>query len=194
MAGEIPRLSATSLSAYWTTFALLSGHRDLRGPREDRFSMKNCFLLTCTDGDCADGRTTAAYSTAMQRLSRSSWPLYARTKNRRHLILGARCLVYVGGKLFASQSIVATCAVGSVEATPYGSEDPETMREPAPFTLNFSEVHLYLTPVPLRPLLPQLTFAPKNLRKWGGVLQGGCIRIAMEDYRLVNRLASLPTE
>jgi hypothetical protein len=143
------------------------------------------FLLVCMDAEDMHGRVVPAFQVASSRLTRARWPLYEGTRNRRHLVSGSRCLIYVGGKQEFRQSIVAVCTVASVEPQLqkcWTAEDHTAPGNRASHVVHFRSVEILRKPLPIVPLLARLSFVPANLQKWGAVLQGGCIRVSEADF------------
>jgi hypothetical protein len=66
--------------------------------------------------------------------------------------------------------------------------DPPEIFAPQPSgIIQFEAVHLYRRPVDIRLLMDALNFAPANKKKWGAIFQGGCLKIAKDDYNLIER-------
>lgn len=146
------------------------------------------FILVCTDAETVAGYMVPALEVAKARIKKRAWPLYDGTKNRRRLGPGDLCLVYVGGHAEAKQSIIARGEVASVSAFAGNealADDPSLLVDSPRFLLQFREIRELDQPVPFAELLAQLSFVPRNLAKWGSVMQGGSRRISREDFDLL---------
>mgnify|MGYP004226978183 CR=1 FL=1 len=56
-------------------------------------SGKNYFILVASDAQNLDDERVPAYSVAKRRLEQKVWPLYSRTKNKRHLSKNDECVI-----------------------------------------------------------------------------------------------------
>ena len=124
---------------------------------------------------------------ARERLAAGRWPIYRATPNRAALAADDAVAIYLAGHALHSGCVVARTTIVRVRTWRSGSPvDPTKYDTDRPdFVLELGPADFLNPPVELRPLLPLLSIAPKNLSNWGSVLQGGCRRLTIEDWRLL---------
>ncbi len=108
-----------------------------------------------------------------KRLKEEKWPIFQRTRHRQDLKKGDQVIVYHGG-YHGSKSFVGTFRISS-SPSPSGSEK---------YSLGFSEVKLWKTPVGIYDILGNLGFVVRK-DNWGIYFQGGVSRIPEKDYKLI---------
>ena len=137
------------------------------------------FLLITTDPTLRSGATGSAYELVRKRLALAQWPLYKSTRHRSQIEKGARVAFYVAGHREHHGEVIASALVQSTESGRGLTVDPqEYFTDPPAKALRLIDVLYVDTPVPLRPVLPSLSFCPRNLDKWGAVVLGGAIDIS----------------
>ncbi len=148
------------------------------------------FLLVTSDPTVTGGERGIAYELVRERLERKRWPLYERTRNRDRIKEGARVAFYVAGTRKHGGCVVAMAEVA--EAKRYHrterTDPPEYMTEAPSIVLELKNVRELNPPVTFQERLPLLSFRPKDLRKWGNLLQGGTRAIGKADWeKLIGR-------
>ena len=99
------------------------------------------------------------------------------------LAVGARVLFYISNKKPGPQ-IIAKAEISSISNPRSGGTDPDA--EAAIHSiLEFKDIERLDAPVDFKVALETLSFAPKNMKKWGVVVLGGCRYISDEDYKKI---------
>jgi hypothetical protein len=145
------------------------------------------FLLVTMDPLGARGVRLPAIQLVRDRLAAARWPIFEGTRNRNAILVGSRVAFYVGGTKDYSGKIVAAAVVtrkskmtGPLDLPRYATEWPA-------YALTLGEV-VWLEPcIDFRSRLPELSFRPKNLDRWGVVLMGGCRALAPADWAALLR-------
>lgn len=148
------------------------------------------YILLATDTADVEDKYIYARQIVGHRLHRRLWPLYQRTRYRGKITAGDRCLIYVGGRGPDAQCLVASAVVNSVDSDPTDlSIDPSDIVNDVPATvLKLSDIIEFPQPVSMRALLDVLRFIPSNKKKWGAVLQGGCLKISDGDFETITSI------
>ena len=127
-------------------------------------------------------RATLSLTAAVGR-----WELNSNTPHRKNLKPGDLVMFYVAGatdpdahKVIAS-AVVATDAVA---ARGQGASDWIGIAPPARYSIQLHSFTWITPPVPVRPLLPHLSFV-RNSGRWGTHFQGGVVKIAESDAELL---------
>jgi hypothetical protein len=145
--------------------------------------------MVTSDSETISGDRIPAEEVTFHRLKSSRWPLYSRTKNRLSLSKGDTLLFYVGGQISKHrQCIIATGIVlnkyqWSNYMLPIDTDD--SLSDSPAYILEIGGISFYKTPVLIKTLLDKLSFTPKNIAKWGAVLQGGCLEISAQDLNII---------
>lgn len=144
---------------------------------------KNFYILVAGDG--FDDVKHSAYEIAKSRIEKRYWPINKNTRNRKSIKSGDVCMFYISGRNENSQTIIGEAVVGEVLDIVV-DECVNNEIEPS-YSIYISSIKLssiitLKDPMPIRPLLNNLSFISKNIEKWGSSFQGGCRRISKEDY------------
>lgn len=151
-----------------------------------KVAMTNHFLLITTDGETENGRKASARTIIDWRLERRRWPIYPGTRHSRSLTRGDLVLFYQGGSRPGRQCIVARARIADVRPADRDEEfdPPYVFSAAADRVLVLDDVRLLDAPVPIRPLMGEISILPK-LRFWGALLMGGCRKMTAEDYDII---------
>ena len=143
------------------------------------------YVLVANDSYDASGRRRAGLSSAQARLKIGRWEIYATTRNRKQLAVNDRLAIYIAGQKTAKQCFVATATISEIELAARSRRatlDEENV-----------EVTLILNAikeggfVSIHSLSDRLSFFPKNNKKWGAVLMGGCRLISSDDFSIIEK-------
>ena len=145
-------------------------------------SAPNSFLLVATDVDSARLSVPSALDVANYCFEVGRWGVGYHTSNRRAMKPGDKLLIYLAGRRDNRQSFVGTAVVaGECEERPI-----EIGGRFWPLTLPLRSIRRFRKPVPIRPLLPRLSFIKDpTSKKWGSLFQLAVIRIRLQDIELV---------
>lgn len=147
--------------------------------------MISYFIMVASDAETVGGATADSFDIAMLRLKNSYWPLHERTRNRKVLKTGDKVLIYCGGKRKNGKKVIASALISKISKKPSRTKIPEEdnfVTGNAYEILCLSNIMLFESPVDFKSLLPELSFCPKNMEKWGVVLHGGARRILAPDF------------
>jgi hypothetical protein len=116
-------------------------------------------------------------------LKSKKWAFFKGTGHRKTIGTNERLLFYcsdpqVGGQIIASATVRLVRPATRVEANLVESGMAETIVE-------FDQINEYSDPVSFRSVLPSLSIAPKNMKKWGVVVFAGCRSISDADFHLI---------
>ena len=154
----------------------------------------NHFLLITSDSEDWSGGFIPSEVRIETRLREKKWPLYINTRNKKLIKTGDLCLFYAGGNRSPQSGRILFKAtvdsikswrseVGSLDALNAASQNPASY-------VSLSNVYEYQNKLVLKDLLGQLSFCPKNMTKWGAVLQGGMRKIEKRDFDLIEQLSN----
>ncbi len=156
----------------------------------------SAILMITTDPDISETNVKAkftskgeAYHLAMSRLSSNYWVLFSRTSLKDYIVEGTKLLFYIGGKKTLGGHVIASARVEKIENWNYlkGVVDTEEYSTDLPAqVVRLTDVKVFKEPVGFQEKLPSLSFAPKNLKYWGVVLQGGCVGLSNDDLKILN--------
>jgi hypothetical protein len=144
------------------------------------------FILVTVDPRTSGARVGRAWNLVKSRLDAGLWPIFEATANQGRLVEGARLAFYVGGTRTHARHIVATAEVDSKVAWSYGKgsiDPPHYVTEPPAAALRLRRVTFLDPPVDFLAALPGLGMKPRNMKKWGVVLMGGCRAVTEADWR-----------
>lgn len=145
------------------------------------------FLLVTMDPLSSRGGRTPAAPLVRDRLAAARWPLFEGTRNRKVIVPGSRVALYVGGAGPDAGRIVAVATVATKKPSHSPIDPSKYLTDPPAYCLVLKEIR-HLTPyIDFRARLPDLSFCPKNMQKWGVVLMGGCRALSEVDWRLLIR-------
>ena len=155
------------------------------------------FLLVAVDVDKHRFAEPSAFKVATHRLTIAKWGLREKTKNRKAFKPGDKVLAYAAGKREFGGHIVGEAEIASValplEHSPAESVDSPTSNSAvvSEYFVKLKKCKLYEKPVDLRSIKEYLKFVklPHSL-KWGACLQNGCIRLPVDDFKLISNLAA----
>jgi len=141
------------------------------------------FILTSANNYDTNGLPIDAMDVLRDRLLNNKWPIYAGTRNRLKLLSGERVLFYVSSKA-VGYKIVANAEI--FVARPPNLKD-YCISNPSPVhsILSFKNIKFLKKNIDFKKKLPKLSFAPKNMTKWGVVVLGGCRYVSLTDYMLI---------
>ncbi len=141
------------------------------------------FLLNTANGYDELGLPVKAYSIFERRISDNTWYLYDNTRNRNAITKGASMVFYVsdeeiGGAIWGSATVKEKKIQKNSRLL---RSDIYTVHS----TLSFENIKLLKCPISFKSLLPELSFCPKNMSRWGVIVLGGTRRISDEDYEII---------
>lgn len=142
------------------------------------------FIAVALDGQDADGEHLSARDVISVRLSKNTWPVYSRSKNKRNLSVGSNLMFYVGGAGPDAGHIVASARVSDIK-TPNRRSDADLL---AANVVNFIlklDCVKYFAPIRLKPILIENKIIKAENSKWGAYLMGGFVKI---DDKLMHRI------
>ena len=146
------------------------------------------YILVCGGGFNDKGRSVEPFDVFCHRFDNSYWPIYQNTKYRKLLREGDRIVFYVSGNKRFGGCVVAWSKIGKIVEGKkdfrafFVAEGSVSAGNPIAYFLELSDSKRLSSPVRLKDILGRLSFKPSNEKKWGAVLQGGCRKIAAEDY------------
>lgn len=143
------------------------------------------FLLVTSDPLVTGDRRGSAFQLVQARLDAKRWPLYERTRNRDRMNKGARVAFYIAGTRENGGCVVATASVSSARKLgnrPEVVDPPKYLTDAPSIILDLEHVELLGEPISFHSRLPQLSFCPQDLKKWGNFLQGGTRALSKEDW------------
>lgn len=144
------------------------------------------FILVTRDGDSIAGTKINAKKIVEARLSKNQWPIYENTRGRKSFSIGSKVAFYIGGTSLESGNIVATGIIEKINNSNNRSLDNgDLIEEPPSLLLEFTNISFLKKPVSFREKLESLSFCPKNLRKWGVILIGGCRQLTDQDWKII---------
>lgn len=123
-------------------------------------------------------------SECRRRLASKRWVFFKNTAHRTRISANDRLLFYcsdrrVGGQVIAKAKVVAIRPPLKEEMGLIGSGTADTV-------VDFDCIDEYTDPISFRSILPSLSFAPQNMKKWGNVVFGGCRSISDADFRTID--------
>ena len=144
------------------------------------------YILICNDSSGVDVNRVDAYEIAKARLDKNIWPLFKSTSNRKTIMPGSQCLVYLAGYGRCKGHLIGSATVKEV-ASVTGRDwvDPcdKALTDLPVNALLLDSVERW-TPLDIRPLIADLEFVTVK-GSWGVHMQGGCRRIGKRDYELI---------
>lgn len=140
------------------------------------------FILVTKDSFDENSRPITAFNLIKLRLKHNKWPIYPQTRCRSQFKAGNEVLFYVGGFNQECGNIVAGAKIRS---TSKRASDDVFDEEPPLFYLEFQDVNFLSIPINFKEKVKLLSFYPKNEKKWGVVLMGGCRKISEEDWKII---------
>lgn len=142
------------------------------------------FLLVTSDPSLSGGETGVAYELVKERMRAKRWPLYERTRNRDRIKDGSRVAFYVAGTRKHGGRVVGTAEVAEAKRfhRTERTDPPQYMTEAPTIVLELKNVRELDPPVSFQERLPLLSFRPKDLKKWGNLLQGGTRALLKGDW------------
>ncbi len=147
------------------------------------------FILIASDIRDSSEETIFANDVAKARLAQKVWPFGVFTRNRRIITEGDRIVIYLSGKGPKAQTFIAE-ATASSRVTRADLEEPEEWGQVHwQLGLPLKRIALFSEPVPIKPLLHELSFM-KSYGKWGAYLQGGCVSMSDSDYLVIRNRTS----
>ena len=139
----------------------------------------NYFILTCRPIETTDGKIKA-YDVAKYNIYEQKWPIFEGTRNRRKIKQDDKFLLYLVGKMYVIGEIVANDKVIKSRF-----EYPtDWLVSSFSYCFPIKTFFEFTNPIRIKPLVQNLSFIP-DPNNWGFRLQGGCIRIPMEDYNFI---------
>ncbi len=148
----------------------------------------NHFILCASDCEHYNGTTEPALSIAQDRLIQKKWPIYPKTRNRKSFQVGDKCLVYIGGLKNLGGFLIGEFEIQSIDENkrkePVDNVDlytgiPDKL-------LIIRDYKVYQKPREAKPILKKMPFFPKNEKKWGVILIGGCRKVTKDQYLLLS--------
>lgn len=147
--------------------------------------MATCFILVTSGADKVDGGRMYAAEIAQRRITACKWPLYKNTPHRKEVLPGDRFVIYLAGQGPESQHFVASATMqGVTTGNGYDADGQDVIITPPESVLILSDVFRFTKLIPIRLILNQLSFIPRNSTNWGVVMQRGCKKISENDYEL----------
>ena len=149
--------------------------------------MANLILLTSDSLD-ANCRVLPAHSVAEHRIENGEWPFYQQTPNRKRIVEGEKCLIYIAGTKKNSQSFVAKFTVSGLRTSQLRKTDTyaiDAINGVPSLYVAMSDCTIFRSPIGIRALLSRLEFIPRNVTKWGCVMTSGCKKISAKDFNTI---------
>jgi len=142
------------------------------------------FILVTSD-PATSGPRLHAWTLTQTRMEAARWPIYASTRYKKALSVGARLAFYVAGTGPLCGHIVGTATVLRVRIWRAGrSIDPADFQTAPPeVVLELQDVVCLPTPVSFKDRLPALGIGTADPSRWGSLLQGGCRALDEHDWR-----------
>lgn len=140
----------------------------------------NYFLLIASSSEDIDGNSVSALEMAHRRLDSKTWGLWANTPHKKEIASGDMLLIYIAGargKQFIGIANAAKVTFGKQSYT----GDGNALTDPPCAVLSLTNVRHFEYPVLISGIKDKLNFIPKNVIRWGCVLQRGVKRISRHD-------------
>ena len=144
------------------------------------------FLLITTKQYDEYGNIIEAPDVFRRRIDQNYWALYSQTRNKDAIKQNAHVLFFVSGKNNGG-TLVGRAQVAEKSSQVIRGSSIEEHGTVVAY-LRFKEVTLFSNPISFREVLPQLSFCPKNMKKWGVVLMGGVRRLSDYDFNIITGL------
>lgn len=136
------------------------------------------------------GATIRGIDVFYRMMQAGRWGFGLRTSNAKSVHKGDKVVFYVAhGSGECSHCFVGTARV-SKGTHPLGKQEKTLIEEVDignggwPLKINLDSIHVWVDPVDIRPMIPNLTIV-KRPDRWGSYLQGGLKKITEGDYRLI---------
>jgi hypothetical protein len=140
------------------------------------------FILVTKDSFDENSKPIIALNLIKLRLKHNKWPIYIKTRCRNQFKENDDILFYVGGRNLEGGNIIAQGKIKSIsKKANYEIFDDE----PPVFYLEFKDVTFFINPINFTEKVKHLSFFPKNEKKWGVVLMGGCRKISKGDWDIL---------
>jgi predicted RNA-binding protein len=150
------------------------------------------FILITSDAHKTLRSSLSAYQLALQRLKDGTWGFNERTKNRKAIEKGDRVIVYASGQRENGMTFVGTARVATPPRPLATKERMSAFKsvgqvgEIYAYYANLEKVDVFNTPVPIRPLISQLSFIKEPNAKWWALpLVGGSLAITERDFYIL---------
>lgn len=148
----------------------------------------NYFLLIASPSEDVDGIKISSLEMAERRLSAKSWGLWVNTPHKKEINQGDLLLVYIAGEK-GKQFIATASARDVVFGVRTYESDGNALTDPPCAVLRLDKVQRFAEPLPIAELRHRLDFIPKNVVRWGCVLQRGVKRISFKDATTILKAA-----
>jgi len=144
----------------------------------------NYYILIASSADDKSGNIIEGNEVASKRLDKCIWPLYNKTQNRKRIMSGDICFIYVSGTGKNHQHIIGEVAVKSNNEIRNFVDDYYHPSTPSN-VLHLTNCKKYKDPICFKSILTDLSICPSNMQRWGCALQGGCRKISEDDYKKI---------
>lgn len=146
----------------------------------------NFFLFTTVDASHSTMRKKIpALDIVTNRLNSLVWPLYKGTSHKDKIVVGDKCLFYIGGEKDLRRHILARATVVEVLINNDLIDDVDILTGLPEKRLVLGGLKYLDEPKDIRKILDKLSFIPNKTKYWGVALQGGCKKISAEDFQII---------
>lgn len=150
----------------------------------------NYFLLIASASEDLNGASISALEMANRRLGAKSWGLWANTPHKKEIAPEDILLVYIAG--VNGRKFIATA---KAEMVRFGDQpyvgDGNALTDPPCAVIKLKDIRRFDAPIFISEIKDELEFIPKNVARWGCVLQRGVKRISSKDASTILVKASL---
>lgn len=160
---------------------------------DNKATDKQYYVFVASDSFNLAGGMTFSIEVIADRLRKGWWPLGELTRYRRRLQPGDKAIFYAAGsqRLYSFTGCATIASESSTVDRRYKSNllrDYDALQG-MNFGVILDDIEIFARPVPVKPLLSELTFT-KPIPKWGSFFRGGVIRITRGDYNLIRSLSA----
>lgn len=140
----------------------------------------NYFLLIASPSEDLDGTNVSALEMANRRLASKTWGLWTNTPHKKEIAPDDLFLIYIAGP--KGKQFIATAHASKVTfgKHPYIG-DGNALTDPPCAIIELENIKHFDHPVTMAAIKDKLDFIPKNVIRWGCVLQRGVKRISPSD-------------
>jgi hypothetical protein len=150
--------------------------------------MNNHFVLIKHAGHDTNGHSISATDSIKALFNAGMWPLFERTRCKNMVAPGGKILAYTAGHKKDSGMVIGMADIDAV--LPWGrkfeSRYPLSLDGVADKVLVLKNCKLFDTPVKVKEVISQTSFAPQNSAKWGVCFMGGARSLIESDYRILS--------
>ncbi len=140
----------------------------------------NAYLLIASPSENTQGERVSALDLAERRLSAKKWGLWAHTPHQKEIQTGDLCIIYLAGT-GAKQFVACARVVNVLRSTTMNHIDGDALTDFPSTVLHLNDVQWFKHPISIANIKDKLDFIPKNVVRWGCVLQRGVKKISPKD-------------